>query len=65
MASGTRTIFDNWWFTLERPAFNHIVKWSDETLTVLLLLTAIVLVLLALSNRTILKAVVFGWIILP
>lgn len=65
MASGSRTIFDSWWFTLERPAFNKIVAWSDETLTVLLLISAIVLVLLAMSNRTLLKAVVFGWIVLP
>lgn len=65
MAQGARTIFDNAWFTLERPAFNKIRAWSDETLTVLLLLLAIGIVLLALSNRTLFKAVVFGWIVLP
>jgi hypothetical protein len=65
MAQGARTIFDNAWFTLERPAFEKIRNWSDGTLTVALLFLAIVLVFVALSNRTLLKAIVFGWIVLP
>lgn len=65
MLQGTRTIFDSWWFKLEKPAFDKIVTWSDETLTVLLLLLAIILVFVALSGKPLTKAIIFAWIVLP
>lgn len=65
MAQGSRTIFDNWYFTLEKPVFDKIAGWSDAVLTILLLLIATIIVLAALSGKPMTKAVIFGWIVLP
>jgi hypothetical protein len=52
------------WFYFERPAMNNFASYGDQALTVLLFITAIIIVLIALQpNRPILKAIVFGWII--
>lgn len=65
MASGT--IFDSPWFTLERPAFQAIADYSSPTLSLLLIVAAIILAYLALNPATpaLLKAVVLAYIILP
>ena len=39
--------------------------WPDEVLTVALLITAGVLVLIALRGPTLLKAAALGWAVLP
>jgi hypothetical protein len=64
-ASGT--IFRSPWFALERPAFDTIADWSESTLSMLLILSALVLVYIALNSRipTIIKAVVLAYILLP
>jgi hypothetical protein len=66
VTDATGTIFDNPWFTFERPAFKKIAGWSDMTLAVCLIAVALALAWLALSDRsTVFKAVVLAWIILP
>jgi hypothetical protein len=66
LAGETGTIFDNPWFTFERPAFEKIAGWSDTALTFALVLVALVVLWVALSDRsTLTKAVVLAWICLP
>ena len=64
-ASGT--IFDNPWFTFERPAFDWLRARSDAWLTFALIIGALVIVAIALNPRTptIAKAVVLAYITLP
>ena len=59
--------FDSPWFALERPAFQHIAKWSGPTLTIALLIAALILVGLALHPKTpaLVKAIVLAYILLP
>lgn len=65
MATGS--IFDSPWFALERPAFEKMVALGDTTLTILLLIGAVIVIWLALSPKTptLLKAVVLAYITLP
>lgn len=65
MAAGT--IFDSVWFRPEKPAFDKIARWSDPALTIGLLILATGLIGVALwpKTPTLLKAVIFAWVILP
>jgi hypothetical protein len=64
MASGT--IFDNPWFTFERPAFERLAAQSDETLSALLIVAACIIVVIAMQKgHPIFKAVVLAYIVLP
>jgi hypothetical protein len=64
-APNTGTIFDSPWFTLERPAFKAIASWSDVTISMALVVAAIALAWLAMSDRKVLKGIVLAWIVLP
>lgn len=63
MATGT--IFDRPWFALERPAFERIANLSDPVLTFALIIAALGIIWLAMTDKTLLKAVMLGWILLP
>jgi hypothetical protein len=62
----TGTIFDNPWFTAERPIFKRIQAQSEPMLDAALIILGLCIIMLAFwRGHAVIKAIVIAWIVCP